>query len=94
GFMNWSKAGEIITGILLSVVIAFTNGSIVQFISRFLFSFEYQKKMKFFGSIFTGIAFTALSYFLLFKGMKNIPAMEGIINEVGAHIKYYILGAF
>ncbi|MFU2093495.1 inorganic phosphate transporter [Ornithobacterium rhinotracheale] len=94
GFMNWSKAGEIITGILLSVVIAFTIGSIVQFISRFLFSFEYQKKMKFFGSIFTGIAFTALSYFLLFKGMKNIPAMEGIINEVGAHIKYYILGAF
>ncbi|MRI63361.1 inorganic phosphate transporter [Ornithobacterium rhinotracheale] len=94
GFMNWAKAGEIIMGILLSVLIAFTIGSIVQFISRFLFSFEYQKKMKFFGSIFTGLAFTALSYFLLFKGMKNIPAMEGVINEVGAHIMYYMVGAF
>uniref|UniRef100_UPI0039A45379 inorganic phosphate transporter n=1 Tax=Ornithobacterium rhinotracheale TaxID=28251 RepID=UPI0039A45379 len=94
GFMNWAKAGEIISGILLSVLIAFSVGSVVQFVSRFLFSFEYQKKMKFFGSIFTGLAFTALSYFLLFKGMKNIPSMEGIINEVGAHIEYYILGAF
>ena len=96
GFMNWAKAGEIISGILLSVIIAFTVGAVVQFISRFLFSFEYQKKMKFLGSIFTGLAFTALSYFLLFKGMKNVavPVIKDFIHIVEANITYFAIGAF
>ncbi|MDO5656642.1 MAG: inorganic phosphate transporter [Flavobacteriaceae bacterium] len=82
GFMNWEKASEIISGILLSVVIAFTIGAIVQFISRFLFSFRYTRYLKTIGSIFSGIAFAAILYFLIFKGMGSFvkDVSEGEMN--------------
>lgn len=79
GFMNWSKAGEIISGILLSVIVAFTIGAIVQFLARFMFSFRYHKRMRIIGSIFSGLAFTSITYFLLFKGMKGI--IKGVAVE-------------
>ena len=41
-FINTKKATEIITGILLSVVIAFSVGAFVQWVSRVLFSFNTQ----------------------------------------------------
>lgn len=92
GFMNWAKAGEIITGILLSVVIAFTVGAIVQFIARFLFSFRFQKNLKIIGSIFTGIAFTCLTYFLIFKGMKGIVSgiEEAEMSSFQLGIKHFL----
>ena len=72
GFMNWDKASDIVSSILLSVVIAFTIGALVQFISRFFFSFRYEKRMKVFGSMFSGLAFAAILYFLIFKGMGSV----------------------
>ncbi len=41
-YINSAKALAIISGILLSVVIAFTTGMIVQFITRLIFSFNYE----------------------------------------------------
>lgn len=72
GFMNWDKASDIVSSILLSVIIAFSLGAIVQFISRFFFSFRYEDKMKAAGSVFSGLAFSAILYFLIFKGMGTI----------------------
>ena len=45
-FINTSKATQIIFGILLSVVIAFTIGAIVQWISRVLLSYNFNQKPK------------------------------------------------
>src|SRR5690606_7225928 len=55
-YINTSKATEIIMGILLSVVIAFSVGALVQYLSRILLSFEFRKKAKILGAIFGGIA--------------------------------------
>src|SRR5210317_2244158 len=49
-YINSEKALAIITGILLSVFIAFSVGAFVQYITRLIFSFNYRKPMKFFGS--------------------------------------------
>lgn len=70
-YINSSKAIAIVTGILLSVFIAFTVGALVQFLSRWLFSFHFEKRIKYFGAIWTGLALTALTYFLLLKGLKG-----------------------
>lgn len=70
-YINTSKALAIIAGILLSVVVAFTVGAIVQFLSRLLFSFDYQKTYKKFGALWGGIALTAIMYFILIKGLKG-----------------------
>lgn len=70
-YINSGKALVIISGILLSVVVAFVVGAIVMFISRLIFTFRYQKVLKRFGALWCGIAFTAIAYFALFKGLKD-----------------------
>ena len=75
-YINSGKALTIILGILMSVVIAFTGGAIFQYLSRLLFSFEYQKKLKYFGAIWGGIAITAITYFILVKGAKSASFMS------------------
>ena len=72
-YINSSKALAIISGILLSVVVAFTVGAIVQWISRLIFSFRFQRKMKLYGAIWGGISITAITYFILIKGLKGSP---------------------
>lgn len=74
-YINSSKALAIISGILLSVVVAFTCGMIVQFLTRLLFSFNYERYMKYFGAIWGGIAITAIVYFILVKGAKGASFM-------------------
>ncbi|MCB2221172.1 MAG: inorganic phosphate transporter [Bacteroidetes bacterium] len=75
-YINSAKALAIISGILLSVVIAFTVGAIVQYIARLLFSFNYKRNLKFFGAIWGGIAITAITYFILIKGAKGASFMS------------------
>ncbi len=70
-YINTSKALAIISGILLSVVVAFSFGAIVQYITRLFFSFKYQKTLKYFGSIWGGMAIAAITYFILIKGAKG-----------------------
>jgi len=70
-YINSGKALAIISGILLSVVVAFTVGSIVMYTTRLVFSFNYKKTFKYFGAIWGGIAITAITYFILIKGAKG-----------------------
>ncbi|AXT18835.1 inorganic phosphate transporter [Flavobacteriaceae bacterium AU392] len=72
-YINTKKALEIIRGILLSVVVAFTVGAIVQYISRLIFTFDYEEKIKKYGAIFGGVALTAITYFIFLKGLKGTP---------------------
>jgi phosphate/sulfate permease len=71
-YINSAKALAIISGILVSVVIAFSVGAIIQYIVRLLFSFNYGKRIKYIGAIWGGVALTAITYFLLIKGIKNV----------------------
>lgn len=72
-FINISKATQIIFGILLSVVIAFTIGALVQYISRLFLSFHYKELPKWTGALFGGVALTSITYFILIKGLKGTP---------------------
>ncbi|MDA9879121.1 inorganic phosphate transporter [Flavobacteriaceae bacterium] len=72
-YINTDKAITIISGILLSVVIAFSVGAIVQLISRIIFTFQFEKKIKNFGALFGGIALTSITYFIFIKGLKGTP---------------------
>ncbi len=72
-YINTSKAFEIIMGILLSVVVAFSVGAFVQWISRVLLSYDFEKKAAWVGSIFGGVALSAITYFIFMKGIKGTP---------------------
>jgi len=70
-YINTGKALAIIAGILLSVVVAFALGAIVQYFTRLIFSFKYRNTLKYYGSIWGGLAITAITYFILIKGAKG-----------------------
>lgn len=73
--LNTEKALSVILGIFLSVAIAFVFGTLVQFLSRLIFSFNYKSKLKWKIGIFGGICATAIVYFLLIKGAKDLTFM-------------------
>ena len=70
-YINTQKAIMIIMGILLSVVVAFVCGAIVQFITRLVFTFDYAKRLKRYGAVWGGIALASITYFILVKGAKG-----------------------
>ena len=82
--LNTEKALSVILGIFLSVAIAFFFGTVVQFISRMVFSFNYRSNLKWKIGIFGGICATAIVYFLLIKGAKDLSFMT---PELKAWIK-------
>ncbi len=81
-FINSGKALAIISGILLSVVVAFSVGAIVQYIARLLFSFNYKKRLKYFGGLWGGFAITAITYFILIKGAKGASFMTDELKDM------------
>tara|TARA_R110001632_G_scaffold12153_7_gene42667 strand:- start:3691 stop:5946 length:2256 start_codon:yes stop_codon:yes gene_type:complete len=93
-YINSEKALEIIQGILLSVVIAFTVGAIVQYLSRLIFTFNYEKKIKNFGAIFGGVALAAITYFIFMKGLKGTPQYSNIKGILEGNEIYVMLGSF
>lgn len=70
-YINTGKALAIIAGILLSVVVAFALGALVQWFTRLVFSFRYAQTLKYYGAVWGGIAITAITYFILIKGAKG-----------------------
>ena len=84
-FINAGKAMVIISGILSSVVISFTVGAILMYISRVIFSFRYAKSLKRYGAIWCGISIVGIVYFAIFKGMKSsgliTPELDHLIND-------------
>ena len=74
-YINTKKATQIIGGILLSVAVAFSIGAIVQWFSRLLLSFNFEKKANWVGAIFGGVALTSITYFIFmnthFVDVKN-----------------------
>lgn len=83
-YINSAKSLAIIAGILISVVISFTAGAIIQYITRAIFSFNYEKRFKYLGSLWGGFAITVTTYFLLVKGADGASFMT---DEVKAWIK-------
>jgi len=74
-FINTSKALAIIVGIFLSVFVAFSVGAIIQYLARIVFSFNYKIRVKYFGAIWGGIAFSIITYFIFIKGAKTATFM-------------------
>lgn len=94
-YINSAKALAIISGILISVVLAFTFGSIVMFITRLIFSFNYEKYMRYFGALWGGIAITAIVYFMLVKGARGASFMTaGAVDWLHAHTWQLLLSSF
>ena len=94
-YINTAKALAIMFGILFSVVIAFVFGTAIQFITRLIFSFDYKRYMKYFGSLWGGIAITAIIYFMVVKGAKGASFLsQEAIDWIGDNTLMLLLYSF
>ena len=75
-YINADSVVTIISGIFLSIIIAFILGIIIQYISRLIFSFNYEENLKRFGAVFAGIGIMAIFYFLLIKGLQGTTLLD------------------
>lgn len=93
--MNTEKALSVILGIFLSVAIAFIVGTVVQYISRMIFGFNYKRHLSWTIGVFGGLSVTALAYFVLIKGLKNAPFMDAAsLQWIGQHTVALVAACF
>jgi len=91
-YINTQKASMIVYSILLSVFLSFSIGGFVQYISRLIFTFHFEKKLKYFGSIFGGVAISAITFFILIKGLKGVSFISEEQFAWIDHHQFFILG--
>ena len=93
-YINHETAIKIISGILLSVVVAFSVGAIVQFVSRLIYSFNFEKRATYINALFGGFAITAITYFIIIKGMKGTPFYKDVKFLIEGNTLSIIAGSF
>ncbi|MBO7198801.1 MAG: inorganic phosphate transporter [Alistipes sp.] len=80
-YINSGNALAIVSGILLSVVLAFFTGHLLMYISRVIFSFRYHKLFNRFGALWCGITVAGIIYFTVFKGLKSTNIIPDILKD-------------
>ncbi len=91
-YINTKKASEIVVSILLSVVLSFSLGSLVQYVSRLIFTFQYEKRVKYIGALFGGLAITAITFFILIKGLKGVSFISKATYQQIVENQWLIIG--
>ena len=89
-YINTEKVLSVIMAIFVSVAIAFVVGLVVMWLSRIVFTFHYERHMKWTIGIFGGISITSISYFLITKGFGQAsfmtPDVKAWISLHSGHI--------
>ncbi len=82
-YINFESTKNIVSGIFLSILVAFTSGAVIQYLCRLLFTFQLEDKLNRYGAFFSGIGISSIVYFLLIKGMKGTTLLT---DETSAFI--------
>jgi phosphate/sulfate permease len=93
-YINYETATKIILGIILSVLVAFTVGAIVQYFSRLIYSFNFENRPSYINALFGGFAITAITYFIIIKGLKGTDFYDSIKHTIEGNSVAIIAGSF
>ena len=93
-YINTEKAILIISGIFLSVIVTFSIGAVVQYLSRLFLTFNFEQKPKIYGALFSGIALTSITYFIFMKGLKGTAYYKDIKGLLEGNELMIIVVAF
>ena len=91
--LNSDKALSVIIAIFVSVAIAFVVGAVVMWLSRVVFTFAYQRHLRYTIAVFGGIAFTLLAYFIFIKGLGKSPFISTSTRQWVSENTPLLLGA-
>ncbi|HSL18305.1 MAG TPA: inorganic phosphate transporter [Methylomirabilota bacterium] len=95
GYINTGKALTIIFGILISVAVAFFVGALVQFVTRIIFTFDYERRLRRYGALWGGAALAFITYFIVLKGAKGASFLTAELADwINGHTGIIFLAAF
>lgn len=92
-YINFESTTNIVSGIFLSILIAFTAGVVIQYLCRLLFTFQYQNKLSRYGAVYSGVGITVIIYFLLIKGLKGTTLISASGRAFISEHTWIILGS-
>ncbi len=94
-YINAGNSLAIVSGILISVAIAFVFGAIIQFFSRLLFTFDYRQRLRRYGAIWGGLALSFITYFIIIKGANGFTFITpGTLSRIQTHTGLILLLSF
>ena len=94
-YINTAKALIIVFGILLSIVVAFISGAVVQFFTRLVFTFDYEKRLKRYGALWGGVAMVTITFFILIKGASGATFMTPAAAAwIKSNAMFLLIGIF
>lgn len=83
----------IYTGIFLSVLVAFTSSAAIMFLVRLLYGHDLSRSFPTMGWLWTGIAFSSLIYFVLFKGLSKASLFNAEVQAWIGENRWFLMGA-
>lgn len=90
-YINTARALGIFSAILLSVVVSFIAGAIVQYFSRLIFTYNLEKTLKRYGAIWGALSLTSITYFIFVKGAKGTTFLSlDTINWISSHTVFVL----
>lgn len=93
--INTDKVLTVIIAIFVSVAIALVFGILVQWLTRIIFTFNQKRHNSTVISIFGGISFTILLYFIFIKGISKSPFVEeGAKDWIVANTNILLVAGF
>lgn len=94
-YINFESTKNIVSGIFLSILVAFTSGAVIQYLCRLLFTFQFEDKLNRYGALFSGVGITSIVYFLLIKGMKGTTLLTGETSKfISSNTHIILMGIF
>ena len=94
-YINYEKTIPMITGIFAVVIIAFVAGVVIQWLVRFMLTFNYSQRLKYWGGLIGGVALTAIVFYLLLKGAKGTTIIPPAAKAwIGTHSMLLMLMCF
>ncbi len=93
--VNTDKVLTVVMAIFLSVAIAFVVGTVVMWISRLVFTFHYQKHMKWAIGLFGAFSFASIMDFMLVKGLGQATFMTQLVKDwIAQHHTMILMALF
>jgi len=82
--VNWGKVGSVVTGIIVSIAVSGIASFLVMRVFRGAIRDKAQDKetLMMHGPWITGAMLTWLTWFMVFKGLKNVPAVKAMKTDI------------
>ncbi|MCY3700825.1 MAG: inorganic phosphate transporter [Gemmatimonadetes bacterium] len=93
--INTGPVLGIYTAIFLSVITAFVSAAAIMWLVRILYGFDLKESFPRWGWLWTGVSFSAMGYFVLFKGLQGAALLgEETMTMLREQIVLILAGVF